>query len=193
MKALKFQFQLLHVPCFLNITAFASGFGTKEEAATLLERGIALVRIDKNRALDLFTTGEGGLIQKDLYVFCAAPDGTLVSHPRLVGSNVLNFKDSEGTPVGELMFSNAKVGITIQVTYKLRRPTTGSDKEYTKTALVTRGSGLVCGVGYYRPQQHHSEALKSLWRREPCNELISRTSISMTSDTKLPADSLNWL
>ena len=137
---------------FLSVTSFADEFGTKEEAAALLERAVALLRVDKNRALDLFTTGEGGLIQKDLYVFCAAPDGTLVSHPRLVGSNVLNFKDSEGTPVGELMFANAKVGTVIQVTYKLRRPTTGSNKEYTKTALVTRGSGLLCGVGYYRPE-----------------------------------------
>ena len=100
----------------------------------------------------MFTTGEGGLIQKDLYVFCAAPDGTLLSHPALVGGNVLNFKDSEGTPVGELMFANAKSGTTIQVTYKLQRLTTGSDKEYTKTALATRAAGLVCGVGYYHPE-----------------------------------------
>ena len=137
---------------FVSITCFADEFGTKEEAAALLERAVALIRVDKNRALDLFTTGEGGLIQKDLYVFCAAPDGTLLSHPVLVGGNVLNFKDSEGTPVGELMFANAKSGATIQVTYKLRRPTTGSDKEYTKTALATRVAGLVCGVGYYHPE-----------------------------------------
>ena len=48
---------------FLVTTSFADEFGTKEEAAALLERAIALVRVDKNRALDLFTTGEGGLIQ----------------------------------------------------------------------------------------------------------------------------------
>ena len=137
---------------FVSITCFADEFGTKEEAAALLERAVALIRVDKNRALDLFTTGEGGLIQKDLYVFCAAPDGTLLSHPVLIGSNVLNFKDSEGTPVGELMFANAKSGTTIQVTYKLQRPTTGSDKEFTKTALATRVAGLVCGVGYYHPE-----------------------------------------
>ena len=75
MKALKFQFQLLHVPCFLNITAFASGFGTKEEAATLLERGIALVRIDKNRTLDLFTTGEE-IIQKGCHVTKLGNEGS---------------------------------------------------------------------------------------------------------------------
>ena len=145
---------ILAAVCFsvLNTTSFADEFGTKEEATVLLERAVALLRVDKNRALDMFTTGEGGLIQKDLYVFCAASDGTLLSHPVLVGSNVLKFKDSEGTPVGELMFANAKSGATIQVTYKLQRPMTGSDKEYTKTALATRAAGLVCGVGYYHPE-----------------------------------------
>ena len=152
MKTLKAIILAAVCSSFLATTSFADEFGTKEEAATLLERAIALVRIDKNRALNMFTTGDGGMIQKDLYVFCAASDGTLLSHPINVGGNVLNFKDSEGTPVGELMFSNAKAGATIEVTYKLQRPTTGSDKEYTKTALATRVAGLVCGVGYYHPE-----------------------------------------
>ena len=152
MKTLKALFVVMVCSSIFSITSFADEFGTRDEAANLLERAVALVKIDKNRALDLFTTGEGGLIEKDLYVFCSAPDGTLLSHPRLIGSNVLSFKDSEGTPVGELMFSNAKTRTTIEVTYKLRRPTTGSDKEYVKTALVTRVAGLVCGVGYYHPE-----------------------------------------
>ena len=145
---------LLSVICFglMSTSCFSDEFGTRDEASELLKRAVSLLRVDKNRALDSFTTGEGGMIHKDLYVFCSAPDGTLLSHPRLIGSNVLNFEDSEGTPVGQLMFSNAKRGTTIEVTYKLRRPTTDSDKEYTKTALVTEASGLMCGVGYYHPQ-----------------------------------------
>ena len=46
----------------------------------MLERGIALVRIDKNRSLDLFTTGKE-IIQKGLYGFRAAPDGSVTAHP----------------------------------------------------------------------------------------------------------------
>ena len=152
MKTLKALMLAAVCSSILATTSFADEFGTKEEAAALLERAVAMVRIDKNRALDMFTTGDGGMIQKDLYVFCASSDGTLLSHPINVGGNVLNFKDSEGTPVGQLMFANAKSGGTIQVTYKLQRPTTGSDKEYTKTALATRVAGLVCGVGYYHPE-----------------------------------------
>ena len=152
MKTLKTLLLAAVCSSFLSTMSFAGEFGTKEEAAALLERAVALVRIDKNRALDLFTSGEGGLIYKDLYVFCASPDGTLTSHPDSVGFNLLNFKDSEGTPVGEIMRSNAKPGTTIEVTYKLERPTTDSIEEYTKTALVTRVSDQICGVGYYNPE-----------------------------------------
>ena len=75
MKTLKTLVLAVVCSSFLSMTSFADEFGTKEEAAALLERAIALVRIDKNRALDLFTSGEGGLIQKDLYVFCMFRSG----------------------------------------------------------------------------------------------------------------------
>ena len=39
----------------------AEEFGTKEEAIALLDRAIALVNVDKDRALDLFASGNGGL------------------------------------------------------------------------------------------------------------------------------------
>ena len=151
MKTLKVLFLTAMCSSFLSITSFADEFGTKEEAAALLERAVALVRVDKNRALDLFTTGEGGLIQKDLYVFCFAPDGTVISHPNAVGINVFetDLLDVEGTPLGQALFGAATAGGFGEVTYKLERPTTDSVKEFTKTGFVTRVAGLVCGVGYY--------------------------------------------
>ena len=139
---------------FLSIASFADDFGTKEEAAALLDRAVALLRVDKNRALDLFTTGDGGLIQKDLYVFCFAPDGTVIAHPNLVGVNAFDndLVDVQGTQLGEAFFNAAKAGGTGEATYQYARPTTGSDKEFTKTALMTRVAGIVCGVGYYNPE-----------------------------------------
>ena len=150
---------ILVVTCstFFSVTALADEFGTREEAVSLLDRAISLVRIDKNRALDLFTTGEGGLIQKDLYVFCFAPDGTVIAHPNILGLNTFEggFVDLEGTNLGEALFNAAKVGQVGQVgeaTYEYERPTTGSTKTFRKTALMTRVAGLVCGVGYYNPE-----------------------------------------
>ena len=154
MKVLKALILASACSSFLSITSFADEFGTKEEAVALLERAIALVRIDKNRALDLFTSGDGGLIQKDLYVFCFAPDGTVIAHPNIVGLNTFDndFVDVQGIQLGKALFNAARAGATGEATYQYERPTTGSDKAFTKTALMTRVAGIVCGVGYYNPE-----------------------------------------
>ena len=138
---------------FLSLPSSADEFGTKEEAAALLERAVAFLRVDKNRALDSFTTGAGGFIQKDLYVFCFSREGTLTAHPDLIGVNIFEvpLTDLLGNQLGQALSNAAHPGKTGEVTYKLERPTTGSDKEFTKTAFVTRVAGQVCGVGYYRP------------------------------------------
>ena len=75
---------------FLSKSLLAEEFGTKDEALALLDRAIALVKVDKNRALNLFTTGSGGLHIKDLSPFCMTDKGLLLGHPTLEGGNVLN-------------------------------------------------------------------------------------------------------
>ena len=62
--------------------ASATEFGTREQAKALFERGIAMLKANKERALDLFTSGHGGFIDRDLYVFCGGPDGMVTAHPR---------------------------------------------------------------------------------------------------------------
>lgn len=147
---------ILAVSCFsfLSTVSLANEFGTRSEAVALLERAVALVKVDKNRALELFQSGTGGLIQKDLYVFCFAPDGTVIAHPNILGMNTFNndFVDVNGTQLGEALFNAAAVGSFGEATYEYERPTTGSTKTFTKTALMTRIRGLVCGVGYYNPK-----------------------------------------
>jgi len=89
-----------------------------------------------------------------LYVFCFNPDGTITAHPNAVGLDIYGTEntDLQGTQLGESLFKAARVGGVGEVTYKLPRYTTGSDKEFTKTALMTRVAGQVCGVGYYHPE-----------------------------------------
>ena len=126
--------------------------GTREEAAALLDRGIALLNIDKNRALEQFTSGDGGMIQGDLYVFCFDSEGTLTAHPAAIGFNIFSdpdLKDENGNQLGETMTSNAKPGVINEVVYQLRKYDTDSEEEYTKTTLYTKVSDQICGVGYY--------------------------------------------
>ena len=141
---------------FLFIVSFskniiAQEFGSKEEALVLLERAIALVKVDKNRALDIFTTGKGGTIINDLYIFCFAPDYTITAHPKVIGLNIYENgpKDLDGNNLAERMANEAKPGVTSEIQYKLRKYNTESEEEFLKTTLYTKIQDQVCGVGYY--------------------------------------------
>ena len=53
-------------------TAFAQKTGgTADEAKAMLMKAVAAVKADKAKALDMFNKGEGGFLDRDLYVFCA--------------------------------------------------------------------------------------------------------------------------
>ena len=88
---------ILTVLTFIMFTSasFAEDPGTREEAAALLDRAIAILSIDQNRALEQFTSGDGGMIQGDLYVFCFISDwtklsGTITAHTSAVGFNIFS-------------------------------------------------------------------------------------------------------
>ena len=51
-----------------STTAFAQG--TAAEANAMLQKAVAAVKADKAKALDMFNKGEGGFLDRDLYVFC---------------------------------------------------------------------------------------------------------------------------
>ena len=61
----------------------------------------------------------------------------------------MEFKDSSGKYVGKEMIAIAKYGEINTVDFIIARLTTNDEKEYKKTQLVKRMSGLICVVGYY--------------------------------------------
>ena len=148
LKSLKYLIIASLLIIFSKIS-IAEEFGTKEEALELLDRTVNLVKDDRNRALDLFTNGSGGLHVKDLYPFCMTDKGLLLGHPTLEGGNVLNFEDSEGKAVGKSMIAAAKYGEVNEVDLMIARLTTDDEKLYKKTQLVTRVADLICAVGFY--------------------------------------------
>ncbi len=81
--------------------ASAHEFGTRDQAKAMLERAVMVLKVDKNRALDLFTSGDGGFKDRDLYVFCGGPDGMLTAHPYFMGVNLKEFTDKTGKKAGE--------------------------------------------------------------------------------------------
>ena len=52
----------------LSATAFAQG--TASEARTMLDKAVVAVKADKAKTLDTINKGEGGFLDRDLYVFC---------------------------------------------------------------------------------------------------------------------------
>tara|TARA_B100001559_G_C16081785_1_gene430640 strand:- start:95 stop:559 length:465 start_codon:yes stop_codon:yes gene_type:complete len=134
---------------FITKSLLAEEFGSKDEALALLDRAISLVQEDRNRALDLFTSGEGGLHPKDLYPFCLKDNGILLGHPTSVGLNITDFQDSSGKYVGKELIKIAKYNEINEVDFVIARLTTDDKNEYVKTQLVTRVSDLICVVGYY--------------------------------------------
>ena len=142
---------VLMVAVFLMVAAgvaSATEFGSREQAKAMLERAIAVLKADKERALDLFTSGDGGFIDRDLYVFCGGPDGMLTAHPYFMGINLKAFKDKTGMAVGEEVYASAKEGEVSEISYKWLQPG-GGDEQVDKVSFYTKVADQVCGVGFY--------------------------------------------
>ena len=93
------------IAVMFSSTAFAQGTAT--EAKAMLDKAVAAVKADKAKALDMFNKGEGGFLDRDLYVFRAnVSDGKLLADgnpnaKRLIGTDDRTLKDSTGKAFGQ--------------------------------------------------------------------------------------------
>ena len=135
---------------FTTASVWATDFGTPEEAKAMLERVVAAVKEDRAKALDMFNKGEGGFIDRDLYVFCAnAGDGIVTAHPYgEKGKQMKGIVGVNGERLGETMMQNATEGTIKETTYVWPRHPTGEVRE--KTVFYTKAGDQICGVGYYK-------------------------------------------
>ena len=141
----------------LSTTVFAQG--TEAEAKAMLTKAVAAVKADQTKALEMFTKGEGGFRDRDLYVFCSnLTDGKIVAlgNPnvvkQLLGTDIRALKDATGKVYGPDLFAGEQKpeGQFTQVEYMFPRP--GTDQTpVQKISFVTRASADIgCGVGYYK-------------------------------------------
>lgn len=129
-------------------TAAAADYGTPAEAKAMLEKAAAAVKADKAKALEMFSKGEGGFKDRDLYPYCGGADGNFTAHPTLVGKSLKDLKDKAGKALGQDVYATAKDGAISEVTYMWPRP--GQTDPVVKVAYVTKVSDQVCAVGYYK-------------------------------------------
>jgi Single Cache domain 2 len=131
-------------------TCWASDSGTEQDARAMLDRAIAALKQDKTAALASFTAGAPGFKDRDLYVFCVAPNGVVTAnggHPDHIGLDTHEEIDSQGKNIGEAILAAAKPGETNVATYMYPRP--GSSEPELKSALIGQVKDQICGVGYY--------------------------------------------
>ena len=123
--------------------------GTAAEAKAMLERAVAAARADKAKALEMFIKGDGGFKDRDLYPFCAGPDGMFTAHPTLNGKSLTDLQDKNGKPLGKEILSVAEEGKVKEVSYMWPRP--GTDPTpVSKVSYVTKIGDQTCAVGYYK-------------------------------------------
>jgi Single Cache domain 2 len=131
--------------------------GTADEAKAMLMKAVAAVKADKAKALDMFNKGEGGFLDRDLYVFCGnVNDGKQVANgnpnaKQLMGVDARTLKDATGKPFGVELYAayQKPEGEITEVSYMFPRP--GADKTpVPKASFATRVGDLGCGVGYYK-------------------------------------------
>jgi len=143
------------IAVMFSSTAFAQG--TAAEAKAMLEKAVAAVKADKTKALDTINKGEGGFLDRDLYVFCFnISDGKAVatgsSNPsgrKVIGQDVRTLKDATGRVWGPDLYAAAKEGQITEVSYMFPKP--GADTTpVAKVSFVTKVGDLGCGVGYYK-------------------------------------------
>ena len=114
------------------------------------------MKADKAKALDMFNKGEGGFLDRDLYVFCYnVGDGKIVAlgNPNAkqnMDVDVRTLKDSAGKEYGPELYGAGQKpeGQITEVSYMFPKPT---DKTpVSKASFVTREGNLGCEVGYYK-------------------------------------------
>lgn len=139
---------LVAIALLASTSAYAAEFGTADEAKAMLDKAVKELKKDKAAALQMFTKGDGGFKDRDLYPFCGGADGMFTAHPSLVGKSLRELKDKSGKPLGEEIYKTAQEGKVSQVEYMWPRP--GQTDPVQKVSFVTKVGDQVCAVGYYK-------------------------------------------
>ena len=128
-------------------------YGTREQAAALLERAANAVERDAEAAFVRFNDRFGSFVEDDLYVFVIDLDtGRFRAHgtmPRLIGKPSEGLQDGNGEVFVPRMFQAVKDGDRGEVTYAWKNPKTGLT--LVKHSLLRKISRHLVGVGYYEP------------------------------------------
>ena len=126
--------------------------GTAAEAKAMLAKAVAhYTKVGRTQALADFNARKAPFFDRDLYVFCLAPDHTQLAnggYPSLVGRTADTVNDAKGKPMGKALWEAVAKGPG-SVRYEWYNPV--STYMEKKTAFVQKAGDDLCGVGAYTP------------------------------------------
>lgn len=133
---------------FHSMDAWATEFGTTEQAKAMLERAVIEMRTNPARAIDEFNFNRPAFRDRDLFVFCFnGGDGKYTADEAMIGRDVRAFRDAKGQPFGRRMYEVAAKGKVVNVDYL--SPLPGTTELAVKRVYLARVGDQVCGVSAF--------------------------------------------
>jgi signal transduction histidine kinase len=133
--------------------ALSAAAPTPQQVQALVERAVDHIRaVGRDRALADFNHPDGGFVDGELYVYCNDAAGTVIAHggnPKLVGTNLLGWRDPDGKLPGAEM---RRIAFTQGSGWlEFRWPNPATKRIELKAAYVLKvDDHTVCGSGYYK-------------------------------------------
>ena len=139
-----------------SVAMFLLQQGSPEEAASLVERAVALrQRTSRDVFLRQLTDPEQGFHDRDMYVFALDANGTYLAfggNPSKVGTRVQEIPGIDGGALLETIIAQARRGPG-WVEYNINNPSTGTLQ--TKMSYVQEVDGCYVGCGVYKTLMLH--------------------------------------
>jgi len=136
----------------LSAVASAADRGTPAEAKAMLAKAVDHYKaVGRKQAAADFNSRKAPFFDRDLYVFCIAPDRTTLANggfPSYVGTSVDLLKDADGKPLGKALLDAVADKSEGSVEYSWENPMT--HKTERKISFVRKVGDDVCGVGAYK-------------------------------------------
>lgn len=137
---------------FVVTVATAAEKGTADEAIAMVKKGVALIKAQgQEKALAEFNNPKGAFVDRDLYVMCYDMSGNNKCHgsnPKLIGKNLLEIKDADGTFIVKSFIETATKSGKGWVDYKWPNAITKAIEP--KSTYVEKVGDILIGVGIYK-------------------------------------------
>jgi len=136
----------------LAAPAMAAANATKDEAVSMVKRGVAAVKaMGADKAYAEFSTPGGKWVDRDLYLIVFRLDGTSLAHgtnPKQIGLNLIDRKDIDGKEFIRERMDLARAKPSFWQDYKFLNPV--SKKIEAKTSYCERLDDTVVCAGVYK-------------------------------------------